>query len=465
VTRKNILFLYSRIPSFTNAVRDYVNAFAQHSSHHIHYFDTDSGPLECDLGAYGAIIFNYCFWARRSSITPEMIARVAAYGGPKIAIFQDEQDTIRWHRQHVVLMGIRAIVTVVNPEVWRAALPADFFENLIFLRALTGYLPELQTFGEIPPLPMAGRRWWIGYRGRPIPYQYGRLTREKFIIGERMREICEARHIPNNIATNEEDRLYDEAWYELIRNSRLMLGTESGTDVFDFEGGLWDRVDTWLRLHPQTTFEEVEEKFLSGIEKIAANQISPRLFEAIALRTGLLLFEGEYSDVLKPWTHYIPLKKDFSNIDEVLTAVDDLDGIEAMVARAWRDVVLSGKYSFSAYVKRIDDLIERMHPGELGRVALWGLVGWREDTASAVSPLPGQSLQIPTAAPLRHFDQIPDPVVTVQVNWGALHRLVMRRYESVLYSPIGRKCRAYLQGNAFVYAVARRCVRLLTGRW
>jgi hypothetical protein len=465
VTRKNILFLYSRIPSFTNAVRDYVNAFRQYSAHHIHYFDTDSGPLECDLRAYDAIIFNYCFWARRSSFTTELIVRVAAYSGPKIAIFQDEQDTIRWHRQHVVLMGIRAIVTVVAPEVWRAALPADFFRDLIFLRALTGYLPEQKTFSGIVPLPMAARRWWIGYRGRPVPYQYGRLTREKFVIGERMRKICEARHIPNNIYTTEEDRLYDEAWYDLISNSRLMLGTESGTDIFDFEGGLWERVDAWLKQHPHASFEEVEEKFLSGIKKIAANQISPRLFEAIALRTGLLLFEGEYSGVLEPWTHYIPLKKDFSNIDEVLAAADDLAGIEAMVERAWRDVVLSGKYSFSAYIQRVDALIESMHTGELGRVALWGLVGWREDATSAVNLLPGQSLQIPTAEPLRHFDQIPDPVVTVQINWGALHRLVMRRYESVLYSPIGRKCRSYLQGNAFVYAVARRCVRLLTGRW
>ena len=463
--RKNILFLYSRIPSFTNAVRDYVNAFAQHSSHHIHYFDTDSGPLEFDLGAYDAIVFNYCFWARRSSITSEMIAHVAAYGGLKIAIFQDEQDTIRWHRQHVVLMGIRAIVTVVNPEVWRAALPEDFYRNLIFLRALTGYVPEQNTYNDTPPLPMAERCWWIGYRGRPVPYQYGRLTREKFIIGEQMRTICEERNIPHNIATAEEERLYGQDWMNLIRNSRLMLGTESGTNIVDFDGGLWERIDEWLKGHPDSTFEEVEEKFLVGIRKISLNQISPRLFEAIALRTGLILFEGEYSGVLAPWTHYIPLKKDFSNINEVLVAADDLDGIDAMVERAWRDVVLSGKYSFSAYVKRVDELIERMHPGELGRVALWGLVGWREDATSAVNLLPGQSLQIPTAEPLRHFDQIPDPVVTVQINWGALHRLVMRRYESVLYSPIGRKCRSYLQGNAFVYAVARRCVRLLTGRW
>lgn len=465
MSKKNVLFVYSRIPSFTNAVRDYVNAFGKHSAHSIHYFDADAGPLVIDLARYDAIIFNYCFWARRSSLTSELIARVAAYNGTKIAIFQDEQDTIRWHRQHIVQMDIRAIVTVVDLEVWQAALPADFYSRLTFLRALTGYLPELEGFSAAMPMPMAKRRWWISYRGRPVPYQYGRLTRDKFVIGERMRSVCAERGIPSNIETSEEGRLYGSAWHDLIRNSRVMLGTESGTDVFDFDGGLWEQVDQWLALHPQSSFEEVEERFLTNIEKIAANQISPRLFEAIVMRTGLLLFEGEYSGVLIPGKHYIPLKKDFSNIDEALAAVNDLDGIDAMVERAWRDVVLSGKYSFSAYVKRVDDLITRMHPGELGHVALWGLVGWRENVNAPATRLPGQSLQIPVTVPLRHFDQIPDPVVIFRINWRALHRAVIRHYEAVLYSPVGRKCKVYLQGNAFVYAAIRKCVRLLTGRW
>ncbi len=465
MSKKNVLFVYSRIPSFTNAVRDYVNAFGRHSAHCIHYFDADAGPLVVDLARYDAIIFNYCFWARRSSLTSELIARVAAYNGTKIAIFQDEQDTIRWHRQHIVQMDIRAIVTVVDLEVWQAALPADFYSRLTFLRALTGYLPELEGLSAAMPMPMAKRRWWISYRGRPVPYQYGRLTRDKFVIGERMRTICEVRGIPSNIETSEEGRLYGSAWHDLIRNSRVMLGTESGTDVFDFDGGLWERIDQWQALYPQASFEEVEQRFLTNIEKFAANQISPRLFEAIVMRTGLLLFEGEYSGVIMPWKHYIPLKRDFSNIDEALAAVNDLDGIEAMVERAWRDVVLSGKYSFSAYVKRVDDLITRMHPGELGHIALWGLVGWRENANAAATRLSGQSLQIPTSAPLRHFDQIPDPVVIFRINWMALHRAIMRRYETVLYSPAGRKCKAYLQRNTLVYVTIRKCARLLTGRW
>ena len=54
------------------------------------------------------------------------------------------------------------------------------------------------------------------------------------------------------------------------------------------------------------------------------NQISPKIFEAIRLRTALILFDGSYSDVVKPDAHYIVLKKDYSNIDEVFERLEDI---------------------------------------------------------------------------------------------------------------------------------------------
>ncbi|MBT8506740.1 hypothetical protein B1F79_04690 [Coxiella-like endosymbiont of Rhipicephalus sanguineus] len=66
---------------------------------------------------------------------------------------------------------------------------------------------------------------------------------------------------------------------------------------------------------------EVAERILELLEsigeKIDYNQISPRHFEAVATKTLQILYEGEYSNILKPWVHYVPLKKDYSNFDEV----------------------------------------------------------------------------------------------------------------------------------------------------
>ncbi len=89
------------------------------------------------------------------------------------------------------------------------------------------------------------------------------------------------------------------------------------------------------------------------------NQISPKIFEAIRLRTALILFEGEYSDIVKPDQHYIPLEKDFSNVAEVFAKVSDLRYLETLTARAYDEMIVTGRYSYAAFVDGIDRYIER----------------------------------------------------------------------------------------------------------
>ncbi|MEI7457163.1 MAG: hypothetical protein WCK93_10620 [Nitrosomonadales bacterium] len=159
------------------------------------------------------------------------------------------------------------------------------------------------------------------------------------------------------------------------------------------------------------------------------------------------------------------MKKDFSNVDEVFSALADLSGLEAMIQRAYDDVIASGRYHFRTFIAMLDAQIENVALPGKGYEPCYGLVAWRESADAVLKVIPSQRMQTPTRQPLRHFDQIADPVVTLRISWGALHRAAMRRYESVLYSPLGRKCKAYLQGNALVYVTMRKCVRLLTGRW
>lgn len=463
--RKNVLFCYSRLPSFTNAVRDYVQAFADYSSHRIHYYDMDSGPLDFDLEPYDCIVFNYCFWARCLAVPPKFRDRVASFSGLKIAILQDEYEYFLWHEKTLIALGVNTIVTCVPEAHWRDVFQDEAFRRVTFINALTGYVPD--SLLNLPtPKPLAVREWALGYRSRPVPYTYGRLTQEKLLIGQRMKQLCAERGVSANIEVTEESRIYGRAWPEFIGNCSAVLGTESGSNFFDFDGSIKPAIEAYLKEHPDADFESVHERFLKGYDDaIHMNQVSPRIFEAIAMRTGLVLFEGNYSGVVRPWDHFIPLKKDFSNVDDVFAALADLPGLEAMIDRAFGDVIASGKYHFRTFIAMLDTHIEKASLPGKGYEPCYGLIGWRVAADAGLRGVPGQNMQIPTSQPQRHYDQIPDPVVTLRINWGALHRAVMRRYESVLYSPTGRKFRAYLQGNAFVYATARKCARLLTGRW
>ena len=139
-----------------------------------------------------------------------------------------------------------------------------------------------------------------------------------------------------------------------------MLGTESGCNIFDDYGEIQKYVNEKLTNNPSITYDEMYKNYLYKFEgKIKTNQISPKIFEAICLKTGMILYEGEYSGIIKPYINYIPLKKDKSNIEEVITLAKDNDYVQDMVDRTYDEIVNSQKYSYKHIIKSIDkDIIE-----------------------------------------------------------------------------------------------------------
>lgn len=96
---------------------------------------------------------------------------------------------------------------------------------------------------------------------------------------------------------------------------------------------------------------------IEGRVKMA--QISPRVFECAVMKTPMVLFRGEYSGLIEADTHYIPLEKDFSNVDQVLSRLDQFEELEAMAERAHRDLVASGEFSYRAFATNVSELIRR----------------------------------------------------------------------------------------------------------
>ena len=50
--------------------------------------------------------------------------------------------------------------------------------------------------------------------------------------------------------------------------------------------------------------------------------------------------------------HYIPLRKDFSNLDEVLDRLSDVDVRDELTENAHRDLIASGEWSYAASSQR-----------------------------------------------------------------------------------------------------------------
>lgn len=388
---KKVLVLYDDRSTHVKTIEHHLASFLKYSAFETH-FAPCTHTQECiyDLTQYDAVVLHYCVrLCFQGHLSPSYEAALKAYPGLKILFAQDEYDCTNTLKQAVHDLGIQCLFTCVPPASIRAVYSEKFFDHVHFVNTLTGYVPPDFDLQKHPVKPLEERQVVIGYRGRDIGYWYGDLAREKLLIGVRMKELCDARGLNTDIAWTHEKRIYGPGWFDFLGSCRATLGTESGSNIFDFEGKLKEAVEQELRDNPAATYEEVHAKHLREHEgKVVMNQISPKLFEAITLRTALVLFEGTYSGVVQPDLHFIPLKKDYSNVDEVLRKVQDDDYLRALTERAYQDVVASGKYSYRAFAREFDAVLDNL----LGRDVMPGVKCVQPDNGAGplVLPLPPQ---------------------------------------------------------------------------
>jgi hypothetical protein len=198
----------------------------------------------------------------------------------------------------------------------------------------------------------------VGYRARKVPAWLGELGREKYEIGRIFRDDVADDGLALDISFREEDRLYGDRWIDFVCDCKAMLGVESGASVFDFTGGIQRSVESHARRNPGVDFQTLKELYFGDKEgKIALNQISPRCFEAAALRTLLVMYEGDYSGRMQPWRHYVPLKKDHSNHEEVVALLKDPKRATEIIETAYREVACNPDNTFSAFVAQFDGVV------------------------------------------------------------------------------------------------------------
>jgi glycosyltransferase involved in cell wall biosynthesis len=358
----NVLMLYDDGSTHVSTIAEHLDAFRLHSRHRFQFFPATGrsffpgrGGLP-DLSGFDAIAIHYS--VRTSTVdhlSPAVADMVAAYRGPKLLFVQDEYDQVERTRRYIETLGIDAVFTNVPVESTDFVYPEQRFSHVEFLPTLTGYVPEDPSIDDAV-MPMAQREVRIGYRGRTLPHHYGALAREKYDIGLEVRRRALARNLRVDIEVDSDKRIYGSDWYRFIGSARATLGTESGSNVFDFDGRLAELSEK----HKDMSFDQFSSMFLREHEGlIRMNQISPKIFESIRLKTALILFEGSYSGVVVPNEHYLPLKKDYSNIEDVFAKIEDVQFLEAMTERAYRDVIASQRYSLRNFVKGVDEYLSR----------------------------------------------------------------------------------------------------------
>ena len=366
VTRApGVLLLYNRPALFRDAatITDHIEAFGRWSRFPVQAVNTDGGfPSSLEPLRFDAVVLHYTLFA--SGPHPYLIGdRFLEYlsrckGSYKVAFFQDEHEYCRRRFAFLDQYGVDCVYTCFSPEYHEPTYGAHTRVKR-FVTYMPAYVsPDLVREAAKLGRPDSDREVDVGYRTRPTPPYFGRGGVEKVEIAERFAPPAARAGLRLDISSREEDRLYGESWYRFLAGCRGQLGTESGASCVDLE----DEVrEEYLRLAAdghEVTLEELERGALGRWDgRVQLRSTSSRHFEAAAFRVCQVMYEGEYSGVLAPMRHYIPLRKDFSNIDEVLERFADPDVRRELTETAHRDLVASGDYGYEAFIAGFDAVL------------------------------------------------------------------------------------------------------------
>jgi Glycosyl transferases group 1 len=153
---------------------------------------------------------------------------------------------------------------------------------------------------------------------------------------------------------------------------RAGVFTANGASFIDFRGTVQPAVEAAELANPNVSFEEINARHLEGRDgEIIIHVISPRCFEAAALRTLMILYPGTYSGVLEPWRHYVPLARDHSNLDEAVAVLRDPERAGTIIDAAYREVALNKSYWFRSLVADFDADIDEHVPAKLAEAGLF----------------------------------------------------------------------------------------------
>lgn len=391
----SVAVIYSPRATHVGTVQDHLEALASDSRVAVTYVPgtTPSGnpPAEvfshAPLDLFEVVVVHYSVRVCLDHhLRPEFRAELSSFLGLKILFIQDEYENTNTTRKFIAEVGFDLVFSCVPEKYIEAVYPPDLFPGTEFLTTLTGFAQEPDTYRDLWT-PYDKRDFDIVYRGRPLGGRYGDLGKQKSLIGSETEKRAGEFSLRVNISSRTEDRIYGKDWLHFLSSGIATLGTESGSNVFQDLG-----------------YQDSDNP-----PKVRMNQISPKLFEAIQVRTLLVLFEGSYSGILEPWRHYFPLQHDFSNFADAVDLIRSQQEVQAMTERAYSEIIASRRYSYAAFAKKLWDVVIPRVRRSRGKSLV---VAALSDAASTGTNSP--ALIIPVQWPLSL------PLVPEAPDWGHL---------------------------------------------
>jgi hypothetical protein len=342
-----------------NVINDFLFCFNKHSRHDYYYiFDPRAINESTDFSTFDAILLFWSVYLPGSTFSTAARQKIKQAAGLKILFLQDEYRNVRMFNQLMSELGIQLMFTCVAEKDHPVFYPSELIPSLrATYTVLTGYVP---SYLEAYPLELTlPRKIDIAYRSRSLPYYLGDLGREKLIVAKRFQEISLEHGFHGDISVREEDRIYGDGWIQFLQNSRFVLGSPSGASVIDFNGDIGRNCENHLLLNPTASYQDVKQRFFADLDgKFVIDTVSPRIFESAALGCVMVMHEGFYGGILESGKHYICVKKDYSNLKEVISQMRDDTYCRQIADCAYQDLIASGNFSYQKFALWFDSVLD-----------------------------------------------------------------------------------------------------------
>ncbi|MBS4167836.1 hypothetical protein [Parachlamydia sp. AcF125] len=361
----NILVIYDYYApqKLRQTFSDFLGCFGKYAKQHVYYCNYAYGiPAYYSQIEFDLIIFLHFFSIhfRMNGLSYEdyisRLSLIKKSKAIKVIFSQDEFFAMDRINRFIQEFQIEGVFSVAEESEWPTIYYGIDRSKVRFYKNLTGYLENdicavMSSLRKIVPHKDID----IGYRATRVPAWLGRQGKLKVDIAPIVREAAIAKGLTVDIATvtKAEDFFLGYDWYKFMLRCKAFIGVEGGSSIFDKDGSLRSKVDQYVKANPHKSFEEIEAACFPGMEgNLALAALSPRHLEACVAKCCQILVEGSYGGILKPGIHYLELKKDFSNLDEVLELVQKEDVREELTERAFQDVVESGLYTYKSFVEK-----------------------------------------------------------------------------------------------------------------
>jgi hypothetical protein len=348
-SRPRVLVMHALRPTSRQTTIDHLLSFREHLPHadvqYLHFqqpLPKEFENIEVDLLIVNYDYLNYRFTPLWPYVKRRHI-KIARKAKKVVAIAQDDFWANKLLDNWCMDWDVDRILTPIDNDL--EVLYPRSIKTKEFRTALTGYVKS----GPVPETKLLqDRPIDLGQRVREMPPHLGRLAQAKARQAVTMAEAATNAGFKVDVSTRVEDSFIGTAWFDFLSSCKFTVGMKGGASLHDPRGLIHTKVQSYLARHPGASFDEIERKcFKTKDMKHEFTAISPRLFESAMAGTCQILQREDYLGVLEPWRDYIPLESDFSNLDEVIRAMKDLDQCQEIVSNAKRSLIESKMFDYS----------------------------------------------------------------------------------------------------------------------